>query len=194
MISSAFARLYATIASTGMQHYQTTTNLTTQSTALPADFLSLVGVDYVVSATTGERRALRPLMVQERNLYRGTGTSESLRYAIEGVNIVLYPAPVSGQTYVLTYIPQPTDLSASADGTSVDVVTPDGEEAVIWGAAALALAKEESDTSVARQERELALERVREWAIERMLTEPRRHMPEDELYEPDPGEYRWPYR
>lgn len=193
MISSAFGRLYGVIASTGMQHYQTTLSLTTQTTALPAGFLSLVGVDYVVNAA-GERRALKPLMAQERNLYRGTASAEPVRYAIEGTDIVLYPAPVSGMTCTLTYVPQPTDLSSSADNTSVDVVTPDGEEAVICGAAVMALAKEESDTSLVRAERDEALERVREWAVERMLLEPRRVMNEDELYEPDPGDYRWPYR
>ena len=190
MISSVYARLQAELVKAGLRYFETSHNLTTQSTALPAGFLSSVGVDYVVSASTGERRALYELMHQERNLYRGQSASESRAYALEGANIVLYPAPISGQTYVHTYVPQPTDLSGGADGDSVDVVTPDGEEFVIWGTAVLALAKEESDTAVARVERDEALARVMEWATLRSLSSSRRRLVADEAVDWDPADWR----
>lgn len=192
IISSAYAELYSLLAASGLRYFESTDSVATTggaAYALPADFLSSIGVDYVVNAQ-GDRRQLEELMVQERNVYAGvTGASEATAYALVGANLELYPTPPSGQTYEHRYIPQPSDLSSEADGTSVDVVTPDGEQFLIWYAAVMALSKEESDVRVAMAERERFRQRVEEWAVLRSLNSPRRLVVDDGGFA-DPADYR----
>ena len=193
IISSAYAELYSILVASGMRYFESVDSVATDGNsayALPADFLASIGVDYVVNAQ-GERRALEELMVQERNYTAGvTGAGESFAYALVGANLELYPTPPSGQTYEHRYVPQPADLSEAADGTSVDVVTPDGEQFLIWYAAVMALSKEESDVQVAMAERERFRQRVEEWAVMRALNSPRRPIVGDDDSYWDPAEYR----
>lgn len=188
MISSAFGRLYGELVKSGLRYFETTQTLTATTTALPAGYLSTIGVEFVVDAA-GNRRALRELSYHDRSMYRAATGGESLAYALEGTNIVLHPALTSGQSYIHTYVPQPTDYTSSADSTSVDVVTPDGEEFVTWAVAVMALHKEESDTSVAMRERDLALARVQEWALERTLTTMRPRVTDEYGFDIDPADY-----
>jgi hypothetical protein len=194
MLSTAYAELYAILAESGMRYFETEATVTTTgvaSYALPAGHLSTVGVDYLVSASTGERRQLEELMAQERNMFTGAGASWASAYALVGSNLVLYATPPTGQTYYHIYVPQPADLSAAADATSVDVVTPDGEGFLTWAVAVMALAKEESDAGLARAEREAARNRVMEWSALRSLNTPRRRVVGPCLYQGDPGDYPW---
>ncbi len=190
IISSGYAKLHSILARSGLRYFETTQSLTATSTALPADFLSTVSVDFVVNATTGERRALAALMTPERNMLRWTGAAEAVAYALEGANIVLYPA-ISAGTYIHTYIPQPTDYSSSADGTTIDVVCPEAEEFLIWYAALRARDKEESDTTSAERNLMVAQDQLEEWATHRLLEEPRRRIvsPLDMAYPYDPGDW-----
>jgi hypothetical protein len=148
---------------------------------LPTDHLALVGVDYLVSSTTGERRALVPLMTQERNYATSQSPGgEAWGYTVEGQFLRLYPWPASGDTYYHIYIPQAPDLVVAGDNAYVDVVTSAGESFLLWGVAAIILHKEEGDTRDALGHRDRALNRVVEWATKRFLTDPRRRVVADE--------------
>ncbi len=192
-LSTVYGEMYSEILATGLRHFETTKTITTTGAAsftLPADFLSVIGMDYVVD-TQGHRRHLRELMAQERNIYRGASASDAQAFAIVGdKTVTMYPTPPTAQTYEFVYVPQPKDLSTAANSTQVDVVTPDGEAFLLWGVAVLALGKEESDIQLALMERERMRERVREWATLRALNQPRRVMVESELDEYEPGEWR----
>lgn len=191
MLSTIYGEFYGVLVESGMRYFESEQTISTDgssSYALPAAFLSTVGVDYLADAN-GERRALREMMAQERNRYSGISGSEAYEYAIVGSNIRLYPTPASGQTYYHVYVPQPTDLSGASDSDSVDVVTPDGEAFITWGLTVLALAKQETDTSLARAEREAARERLYQWATLRSLHTPRRNVVEGDFDYRDPGDW-----
>jgi len=188
MVSEMYAELHAVIVETGARVFEATQNLTAGSTALPADHLSTIGVDYVYDTTADKRRALDELMVQERNELRGL-TGESQFYAHEGANIVLYPTPIAGQTYKHLYVPIPTDYSASADGTAIDVVTPHGDQFIIWGVTMLACHKVERDPRDAERHFEKYREKVTEWGVLRFLHATRRQVVRDPRYI-DPASYR----
>jgi len=159
---------------------------------IPRDHLSTVSVSYVVSATSGQIRPLRELMAPERHLFSASSGGEAVAYEFIDQYIHLWPIPPVGQTYRHRYIRQPVDLSAAPDATVVDVVTPDGEEFILWGAAVMALAKEESDTQVAMIERDSALDRLKWWAIDRSINTPRhRVVLDDDDYDFNPADYRW---
>jgi hypothetical protein len=191
-ISTQYAELYSIIAESGLRYFETVETITTDGTAdyaEPAAHLSTVGVDWVVSASTGERRALFELMHQERNAFTGQTGGNAVAFQHIDDTMYLYPTPPSGQTYEWRYIAQPTDYSASADNTTIDIVTPDGEGFIIWGVVARALAKEGSDTRDARFEREAARERVQNWATLKMLSNPRRRIVDEESLVADPADF-----
>ena len=198
-ISTVYAELHELLSQSGLRFFesiQTITSVTDNGDgggyiALPADYLGTIGVDYQYS--TNERRELREIMAQERNLYGGSNAGEAYAYAIVGANLILYPKPASSQTYKHHYNPMPTDLSASADATVVDVVVPAGEDFVIWGVVRMALAKEESDTSMAERSFERARMRIEEAAQLRAITSPRRRIVDDEQMLYDPADF-YPWR
>lgn len=197
LLSTAFAELHAMLVESGMRYFeieqQYTSDGTNHSYDLPADFLTLVGIDFEANSANGERRPLQPLMVQERDIFTGVGSStESVYYSLVGPKFRLYPTPVSGQVYYFLYAPQPKDMSDADGDLKVDVVTPDGEAFLTWHMAFRALAKEESDVSAARSEREEARARVFNWAQLRALHEPRRRIVQQGLGTTgalDPGDY-----
>lgn len=194
-LSTAYAELFSILVESGWRYFESEHQITSDgvnhSYLMPDAFLTLIGVDYQVNANSGERRPLQPLMVQQRNDFTGVGGSaESVCYAMIGDKVRLYPKPKSGQVYHLVYVPQPSDLSSSADNTVVDVVTPDGEAFLLWHMAFRALSKEESDTRDARGEREAARERVYSWAALRAINEPHRvTVQQNTGYPIDPGDY-----
>lgn len=185
-LSIAWGELYMMLVDSGLRYFESSDTITAtgaSSYALPSDFLAHIGVD----RESGTRRvALTELMVQERNQLRQTG--EALAFAVVGTNVELYPTPGSG-TYYLIYVPQPSDISANADGTNVDVVTPDGENFVINHMAATALAREESDATFAITERERSRERFKVWAADRSLNSPRRRVVNDQMGGSDAADY-----
>lgn len=197
MISTVYAELFAAVAETGMRYFEATSTITadgSDSYPEPDNHLSTIGVDIIVN-TAGERRALRELMAQERNRFAGL-TGEAVAWAHVDDQFVLYPKPSTG-TYEIVYVPQPPDLTSSLDATLVDVVTPDGEAFLYWGVAVLALAKENSDASLARAERDQAKGRVVTWATLKALNNART-MSTDSLnpYDDpwgscDPADWRW---
>lgn len=193
-ISSGYSVLYSTLVESGMRYFESTDTYTKDSNDwnLPDDFLTYIGVDYLQDGTTtGRRWALREAMAQERNLYAGvSGSGYASLFAIVGNVITLSPTPGTGQVYLLTYVPQPDKLTD--DATVIDVVTPDGEQFLLWYATFLARDKEDADVRSALRERENALARLTAWASMRALNAPRRPMV-DEMGDLDDemGGYRW---
>lgn len=185
-ISQVYAELYSIIAETGMRHFESESNIVTTgvaSYALPSDHLSTIGVDYLVNALTDQRERLVELMIQERNILRGiSGGSYSRAYSVVGSNVVLFPTPPTGQTYKLIYVAQPSDLSAAADATLLEMATPEGEQFLIWGVAVLVLHKLQRDMTGAIAERERCREAVYNWAVLRALHNPRRRIVEADPY------------
>ncbi len=191
MISTAYGELFSHVAETGLRYFEATETITaTGATSYnePAAMLSTVGVEFVVNAQ-GERRNLRELMPQERNIFRGL-TGEAVAYELADDQLYLHPNPSSG-TYKWIYVPQPPDLSAEVDATNVDVVTPDGEGFLIWAVAVLAKEKEGTDSSFAIAERERCRERVIQWATLRAMHDARRKMVDDQDVWFDSADYRY---
>lgn len=195
-LSVAWGELATMLSDAGLRYFESEDTITTDgnaSYALPSDFDRSLGVDYEVSSTTGERRALSSMMLQQRNYGSATSGQTASGYAIVGQNVRLYPTPPSGQTYYHVYIPQPADISANADGTNVDVVNSHGEAYVINAMAAVALAKEEADASFVISQREKAEANFNVWAANRLMESSRRPQVEGDYYDrfgEDAGDYR----
>lgn len=193
--SSAYAVLYSVMVESGMRYFESTDTYTSGSDPwkLPEDFLSTIGVDYLLDGTTtGRRYQLKELQAQQRNMFSGTSsTGTAARYAIVGDTLNLYPTPNTGQVYAHVYIPQPSRLTENTD--KIDVVTPDGEQFLIWYAVFLARDKEDSDVRSALREREASLQRLREWAQMRAFLSPREPMVQQEFsdYDYDPADWWW---
>lgn len=194
LISTSWAELYALVAGTGLRYFETVMAITsdgTNSYQEPTDHMATVSVDRIVDAS-GHRYQLRELMAQERDYFSGL-QGDAAAWELVDDQLRLYPTPPPGQSYEWLYVPQPPQLAAQADSFIVDVVTPDGESFVVWGVAVQALAKEDSDTALARAERDAVRGRVWEWATLRNLNM-QRH-PVMEHY--GSGDYRyggWGYR
>lgn len=175
ILHTVYGEFYSLVVETGMRHFEATQTITTDGSAgydIPSDHLSTIGVDREEAA--GARQwPLEQLMVQQRNRYSGASSGRAQAFALVGSQVLLFPTPPSGQTYHHLYVPQPADLTAAGDSEVVDVITADGENFIVWSAAVIALGKEESDVSLALAERERMRVRVTEWAVNRMLTQPR---------------------
>jgi hypothetical protein len=180
LISEQYCDLYATVADAGLQYFEYVFELPTTGAASydePEDHLATISFDLVRS--DGTRRAVREIMAQERAHWAARGSGEAIVYAHVDDKLYLYPNPPAGQTYELLYIPQPPDLSVYADGQAVDLVTPDGEAFLIWGTAVKAMSKSERDVRLAVAEREAARERLKDWAVHKAFTQPRRRVVDD---------------
>ncbi len=193
-LSSGYAVLYSVLVESGARYFESTSLYTmgTDPWLLPGDFLSKIGVDYLQDGTaTGRRWALREAMIQERNLYAGvSGSGYASQYAMVGDKIKLNPTPGTGQVYMMTYVPQPPKLTDN--DTKIDVVTPDGEQFLIWYCVFMARDKEDSDVRSALRERENALARLTAWSTMRALNTPRRPMTDDMAdLDDEHGGYRW---
>jgi len=86
----------------------------------------------------------------------GNAQEYRVRRVADSVQLQLYPAPVAGEVYLVTYLPHPLPLtldSSPATGYANSVHYPMGwEERIVLGLARRALDKEESDsTPVQRQ-------------------------------------------
>lgn len=182
LISEAYGDLHGAVAETGARYFETEATITANgasSYSLPSDHLSTVGVDLVLDST-GRRRELAELMVQERTLFAGR-TGQAYMFAFTGTNIALYPTPSSG-TYKHIYVPQPTDYSGVSLTTDIDVINNDGLKFIVWSVASVALHKSSSDQQRAMIERDASRARLVAWATARALTMPKRHIVrEDDL-------------
>lgn len=187
LISEVYGEAYGIAARGGSRYFESEYTITATGAASydePDDHLYSLALDRVVNTTTGERRACREIMLQERAPLIGrTGEAGFWEHADDQIR--LYPKPSSG-SYVFVYVPQAPDLSDYADADIVDVITPDGEAFVLWGTAVLAHAKGETSAVLALQRQEAARDRLEAWAAERALANPRRQIIDDS---PLPGEF-----
>jgi hypothetical protein len=176
LISEQYGQLYATVVKSGMRYFETTATITANgaaSYALPSDHDETIGIDRVLDSA-GRTQQLGELQVQERNVFSGQ-TGDARAYSIVAQTVVLFPRPATG-TYQHVYVAQSPDISSLADVSTVDVVTADGEAFLIWGVAAKALPKTESDPMVAMRERDAADVRFAEDVSLRALVNPRRRV------------------
>jgi hypothetical protein len=171
IISEYFGRAHAVVSDAGARVFETEATINLANLALPTDHYQSIGVDQILDSA-GRRREIAELMVQERGVLAGQ-TGEASAWSIAGTNLQLFPSPSTG-TYKHIYVPQPTDYSVASDSTSVDVMTIDGEIFIIWGVASVALHRVESAQQRAIAESEAALARLKEWAVARSKTMPKR--------------------
>lgn len=201
LLSEQFGELYGIVAESGMRYYETATQFIPAGATIaqPADHLATIGIDWIVNTSTGERRELVELMVQERQQYAALRGGDTVAFSLAGQTFSLWPTPAgTGRTFELLYIPQPPDLTLLSAVSTVDVVNADGEGFLVWGACVKALAKEEADTGLAERERERYRMSLTEWASLRAFNTPRRRqiseIDSDAFY---PGNYDsadWRYR
>lgn len=195
-IHLVYAELYSLLVQSGMSYFDTEAVIITDGGAtydLPDDHLATIGVDYIDSS--GRRRELAELMVQERNWFSGyTGAPYSIAWRFNGTNVQLYATPPTGQEYRHVYVPVPADLSEAADDAVLEMATLDGEQFLIWGVSALLKHKVGMDATVDREERELARERVEFWAAQRAVSNGRRRIVIEDveaLSQWIPGDFRF---
>lgn len=200
LISEMYGELYSLVEKSGMRYFETEATVTATgaaSYALPSDHLATIDVSRVTD-TAGHRIPLRRLMVQERNRWIGA-LGDARKYELAGQNLVLYPLPSTG-TYKHLYMPQSPDLSTAIDSTSIDVVQADGEAYLIWGVAAKALSKPESEAlAYADVQRDKARDRFVEWCAMRAFNDGSRVVTDwgteddygDENGAWNPASFRW---
>lgn len=124
----------------------------TQAYALPAAFMSLLGVRIAPSA--GEFYDLVDVTESEVTAFDPVTTGAlPTRYQLRGANIALLPTPTAVYTVEVAYIPAFVELAA--DGDTFNGVC-GFEEAAVWRTVAEMLAKDQSDPS-------FALARAAEW-------------------------------
>ena len=193
LISEVYGELFSEVAACLERYFESTTTVTaTGATSYnePTDHYSTIRIARVSS---GRQYPLRQLRSQDEAHLIGVPGGDAVYWTLVDDQLFLYPNPSSG-SYKWYYIAQPPDLSAYADGDLVDLVSPDGEAFLIWGVAAIALAKAESNPSLALSRQEAARERVQYWAANRNLAEGRSRPVEDidaGRFGPD-GWERWP--
>ena len=176
LISERYGRIHTAVTDAGARYFESEVTLNLAALALPSNHKATVGVDFQISSA-GARRQLPELMIHERDLFSGL-TGEARAWSFIGTALQLYPLPTSG-TYLHIYVPQPTRYNTSADSTSIDLITTDGYEAVLWGVASVALHRSESAQQRAIAESDAALGRLKEWSVQRALTMPRRRQVAD---------------
>lgn len=179
LISRAYGELWTIVFESGLQYFETEKTLVTDGTNVLQEMtnhLSTVSFSYLVNAATGQTRDLRELMPQERSAASGLSADSARFYALVDDKIYLYPTPPAGQSYIMRYVPQSPDCSGFAGDQSLDVVTPDGHDFLIWSVAVRACGKTEADPTLAMREREAARARFTLSVNLRALTAPRRRI------------------
>lgn len=192
LVSEYYGELHKIVVEKGASYFETDATITANGAAsysLPAAHMTTLVVRYVMDAA-GREAKLQREVIQRRHMWSGlTGTAR--KYWLAGDQIVLAPRPSSG-TYKHLYVPQPTDLSDSSDGTSVDVINMDGEKLILWGVASVVLHKGSSSQERAMLEHDKAYRELEYWASQRALIEPLPRQEEDDDEAFDAGE--WTYR
>lgn len=171
LISEVYGELFTEISSCIQRYFETSTTVTaTGATSYdePTDHMSTIRIARVDAS--GRQHPLKQLRSQDEAHVIGSTGGDAAYWTLVDDQLFLYPNPPSG-SYKWFYLAQPPDLSSYADGDLVDVHTPDGEAFLIWGVAAIALAKSESNSSLALAKQEAARERVQYWAANRNLAE-----------------------
>jgi len=115
-ISDEYTRLYAAYVEAEPDRFRTeaTINGSTgvSAYALPSDWYATIGVDYYVSGSV--RKQLHRLQENDRNRYVVSGGDPDA-YRVITTNVVLYPTPVTGQTFTHIYLPTAAPLTSVAN-------------------------------------------------------------------------------
>lgn len=195
-VSSYYGRIHTLVSEVGSRYFETTATVNLANLALPSDHKATIGVDFWADAAGTHRLELPELMVQERNVF-GSQTGQARAWWLSGTNLALGPVPSTG-TYKHLYVPQPARYNASADATSIDFITTEGYEAVLWGVASVALHRAESAQARALAEHEKAMAALKDWAVKRALTMPKRRVITNSDAQPwdingawNPASWRW---
>ena len=155
--------------------YELTTTPNQNRYTLPPQFYKGLGVDSAVTPSNDAYLTLKRFnfMARNRYVFPQMGSTflgvASLRYRFVGNTLMLIPAPVSGTTLRIWYVPRPVKLlqdSDMFDGFSGWL------EYVIVDAAIKALQKEESDVTVLAAQKQAMTERLNTMADNRDLGEP----------------------
>lgn len=192
LLAEKYEELHALVSEKGARYFETEADLNLSNLTLPTDFMSSIGVDFVLSGSTGARRPLwGPIAVQDRTYLVGLTPGEpAFAYGIEAGRLALYPAPTSG-TYKHLYLPQPTDYSSASDSTIVDTISTFGRRLLIWGVAAIAAHRGSDDQARALAEEQRARDQIEYWACTVAMT----HAPRRAVAPPWAGQslgWRWP--
>lgn len=157
--------------------YEYTTNQQLQFYQLPADFKALLGVDIALNGQDPNSWiTLRQFEFAQRNLFNYPNIFTfygvtNLRYRLMGNQLMIIPAPSSGLTFRIWYVPRPSQLIADTD--TVDAVS-GWEEYLVTDCCIKALAKEESDVTVYAAQKLLLMKRIEEASANRNIGEPQR--------------------
>lgn len=180
-ISSSYKELYdILIQKYGDDYYMTTpyqftTDGTSDTYDLPADFYKCHGLDLCLNGSGNDGWVtLRPFMKAERNRYAVPNFQSfygitNLRYRIMADKVWFTPRAMTGQVLRLWYSPRPAELTTDVD--TVDGVS-GWEEYIVVDSAIKALAKEESDVSVFAAQKQAMLQRIESAAENRNAAEP----------------------
>jgi len=192
-LSASYARLYNMLADAEPERFVTTAVVNavtgTATYAVPADHYRTMGVDYRVNAT--DWTSLYRLNLRERNRYAAGTGGRAFAYLLSGGNLVLYPAPTTGQTYRHLYLPTPADLTGQVDAYTVDGIS-GFEEFLVLDAAIKMLHKQNVNASHLIAERQYLIDEIREMATDRIAAEPHSVIDINEQYgESDAADWRW---
>ena len=164
-IDRAWRELYDLITTEGSSNMyflsQATLNITsgTDSYALPTDFYKLKGIDLPID--TNAPITLMPFNFNERNRGKNSffniNATRIYRYMLAGNYVKFIPIPQTTVAANLWYVPVPPKLVAGAPGAgeanSIDSVN-GWDEYITTDAAIQMLAKEESDTTNLRADKQ----------------------------------------
>lgn len=172
IINSSYKELIDVLRSCFGHEYDrksfTITTDTSDTYALPDDFLSLLWVE--MEAQTGLAVRLHPFSIHNAASYSNTNSSYPLAYRVgrhdpgghaKPVRGIEIRPPVSGYTLTLWYVPIPDSLDN--DNDTFDSVN-GWEDYIVWDGVAQLLAKEESDPSFAVRKKAEVEMRIRSLA------------------------------
>lgn len=189
-ISASYAWLWALLADAGMLPWSTDTIAAdgTKDYALPAGFYRSLLVQYQYQ--TGYWADLKWIQPAELHRYDRPNGSQAEGWYNDGTNLILLPAPPSGQSYRHIYYAAAADITSGA--TSIDGVA-GWEEMIVLDCAIKARMKEETDTSDLMQKLGLYLERIEKERSAREMTATHRALGlfEDEQGRFDPADWRY---
>lgn len=176
-MARAHAKLYDILISRFEDDFTTASSNQTVSgsntISLPANFYKLRGLDYQVD---GSKWAdVPPFMFAERNTYGRTSNRlrgpRGISYRLVGQTIRLVPETGADGVYRYWFIPRVTLMTADTDSPSGIY---DFHEYIAVEAARMALAKEESDTTMVVAELAALEMRIQSLASNRNAAEPER--------------------
>lgn len=187
LISEVYGELFEIVADAGGRYFETRETLVTDGTnvlAEPYDVLSVMGLWQVEAS--GKRHIVKPMQPHEVTKWGGQRGQRAVCYEHVDAEILLYAQPPAGQNYELRFIPQAPDLSTFASNQCVDLVCAAGEAFMKWGYALVALAKSESDVRLAMTQKEHFAKKLKEWAVNRALVDPKpRYVADDNAFVSD---------